>query len=151
MTIDKLVNIDKCLLLKSRTKTEAILEIIEKIENNSECSQVENLKKEIFYREQIMSTGIGQGIGVPHVRFSGAKNPIVYIAISKNGIADYESLDNQLVKIVILIVVGEDQHKEYLRILSLIVKKIKDKDIQEKLLACSNENEIVEIIKIEDL
>jgi len=150
MNINKLIKDSNCLILNSKTKTESLLEIIEVIENSSQCSDVENLKKEIFYREQIMSTGIGQGIGIPHVRFEGVKEPIVAIAISPNGISDYESIDGETVKIIAMIIVGAEQHKEYLRILSLLVKKIKNKEFQERLLACKNSNEIAEVLKVED-
>ncbi|QEN03970.1 PTS sugar transporter subunit IIA [Thiospirochaeta perfilievii] len=150
MNINKLIKDSNCLILNSKTKTESLLEIIEVIENSSQCSDVENLKKEIFYREQIMSTGIGQGIGIPHVRFEGIKEPIVTIAISPSGISDYESIDGEIVKIIVMILVGADQHKEYLRILSLLVKKIKDRAFQKRLLECKNSSEITEVLKVED-
>ena len=151
MNINKLIDDTNCHILKCKTKTEAILEIIDLVEDSGSCSDIENLKKEIFYREQIMSTGIGQGIGIPHVRLKGIEKPIIFVALSHTGITDYESLDNETVKIVIMILVGVDQHKEYLRILSLIVRKIKDKDFKESLLKCNNNKEISAIFKNEEM
>lgn len=150
MNINKLVEDNKCLILKSKTKTESILEIIELVEKSGVCSDIENLKKEVFYREQIMSTGIGQGIAIPHVRFEGIKDPVVYVGISPNGIKDYESIDGNIVNIVVMILVGATQHKEYLRILSLVVKKLKDKSLQSRILSAKDNKEIAEIIKGEE-
>ena len=147
MEINKLVNEGKCLLLKSKTKTESLLEIIDLVASTGDCKDIENLNKEIFYREQIMSTGIGQGIAIPHVRFDGIKEPVVYIGINPSGIKDYESLDGELVKIVVMILVNTNQHKEYLRILSLIVSKLKDREFQEKLLGCKSSIEIAKVMK----
>lgn len=150
MNINNFIKDDRNLIFSSKTKTEAILELIELVKISGEVSEIENLKKEIFYREQIMSTGIGQGIAIPHVRFEGVKNPMVLIGISPSGLSDYESLDGQLVHIVAMILVGAEQHKEYLRILSLFVKKLKDKSFQSKLLDAASSEDIGLIFKGED-
>jgi len=126
MTLEKLIQKENCCLLKSRTKTEAFHELFDLVEGCNIVDNLEELKKEIFYREQIMSTGIGQGIGIPHVRFDGIDDPRVFIGFSANGLEDYESIDGEAVKVVIMILVGAEQHKEYLRILSLIVSRLKD-------------------------
>lgn len=147
VNINKLIENDKCLVLKSRTKTEALHEIIDLVELSGDVSDIENLKKEIFYREQIMSTGIGQGIAIPHVRFEGVKEPVVYLAICSEGLIDYESIDDEKVQIIAMILVGANQHKEYLRILSLMVKKLKDKSLQSQILKAENNDTIANIIK----
>ena len=107
------------------------------------------MKKEIFYREQIMSTGIGQNIAIPHVRFEGIETPLVYVGLSPSGIVDYESIDGQPVKIIVMILVGAEQHKEYLRILSLVVSRLKDRSLQTSLLN-ANENKEIGTILIGD-
>lgn len=108
---------------------------------------MEGLKKEIFYREQIMSTGIGQGIGVPHVRFEGCKSPVVVLGICPRGIEDYDSLDGVPVQIIVMILVGAEQHREYLRILSMIIRKLKIKEIQQGLLKAKSPSEIASMLQ----
>ncbi|MDA3811494.1 MAG: PTS sugar transporter subunit IIA [Spirochaetaceae bacterium] len=147
MNINNLIENEHCLVLTSRTKTEAILELIDIVKLSHSVKDMENLKKEIFYREQIMSTGIGQGIAIPHVRFEGVENPLVIIGVSFDGIKDYDSLDGQKVQIIAMILVGAEQHKEYLRILSLIVSKLKDKTLQSKLINAQESKQIGEILK----
>lgn len=142
MNIKKLIKTDRCLFLNSVTKTEAFHEIIELVEKENLIKDIENVKKEIFYREQIMSTGIGQGIGIPHIRFGDVTEPQVFIGISKSGIEDYESLDSIPVQIIIMIIVGADKHKEYLRTLSLIVGCLKDERNIKKLISAESVNEI---------
>lgn len=143
MTLDKFLKQDNCIILKSKTKTEAFYELIELAEKESIVKDMENLKKEIFYREQIMSTGIGQGIGIPHVRFGAIKEPHVYVGISPAGLNDYDSIDNMPVKIIIMILVGAEQHKEYLRTLSLIVGRLKNEAIINSLFQVQTSNEII--------
>jgi len=129
-------------LLNSTTKTEALHEIFDSIQNEGILKDVENIKKEIFYREQIMSTGIGQGIGIPHIRMEGITEPHIFVGVCHEGVEDYESLDKQPVKIIIMILVGADQHKEYLRILSLIVGRLKDETIINEILKCKSPKDI---------
>jgi nitrogen PTS system EIIA component len=145
MTLDKFLKQDNCITLNSKTKTEAFYELMDLVEKESLVKDMENLKKEIFYREQIMSTGIGQGIGIPHVRFGAIKEPHVYVGISPEGLNDYDSIDNIPVKLVIMILVGAEQHKEYLRTLSLIVGRLKNEEIINSLFQVKNSNEILPI------
>lgn len=147
MNFDQLITKELCVFLSSKTKTEAILELLDLVEKSGKVTQMDNLKKEIFYREQIMSTGIGQGIAIPHVRFEGVTDPMVIVGLAPEGIKDYSSIDDQMVHIVIMILVGAEQHKEYLRILSLIVSKLKDKTFQEGLLSAEDNVEMERILK----
>jgi mannitol/fructose-specific phosphotransferase system IIA component (Ntr-type) len=142
MNINSLIKKERCFILKSTTKTEAFHEIFEYIESEGLISDTESVKKEIFYREQIMSTGIGQGLGIPHIRYEGITEPQILVGINPKGIEDYESLDKQPVKIIIMILVGADQHKEYLRILSLLVNRLKDESSINRILVAETPEEI---------
>jgi mannitol/fructose-specific phosphotransferase system IIA component (Ntr-type) len=93
-----------------------------------------------------MSTGIGLGIAVPHARIKGLDHFIISIGISKEGIKDYDSIDGIAVKIVIMIVSGEKQHREYLKLLAQIVEIIKKPLVIDKLLSVSNVEEVIKIL-----
>jgi mannitol/fructose-specific phosphotransferase system IIA component (Ntr-type) len=93
-----------------------------------------------------MSTGIGLGIGVPHIRIKGIKDLIVAVGVNKQGIANYETIDNIPVKIVVMIVAGEKEHKLYIKFLSLVVSKLKNNKIREKIIKAENEKEIYKIL-----
>jgi mannitol/fructose-specific phosphotransferase system IIA component (Ntr-type) len=150
MRLREIIRKDCICILKGGLKEEVILELIRLIDASGEIPDVEKLKEGIFYRENLMSTGIGFGIAVPHVRIEGVRGPIVAIGISHNGIPDYESLDNKTVKIVVMIVAGKGQHKDYIRLLSLIVSKLKDKNTRERLIKAHDPNEIYDIFVEED-
>ncbi len=146
MELNKLLRQDNCLILQSNTKTEALLELIDLLENGGSVKNIEELKREIFYREQIMSTGIGQGIGIPHVRFAGVSEPEILVGIKPAGFNDYESLDGESVKMIFMILVGENQHKEYLRILSLLVHKLKDENFRTSLTSAENSEAVFSVL-----
>ncbi len=150
MNIDKLIQEKRCILLSSKTKNEALYELLDMADSEGCIKDMENLRKEIFYREQIMSTGIGQGIAIPHIRFKGVKEPYIYVGVQPQGIEDYESLDNQPVKIILMIIVGEDQHKEYLRVLSLVVSRLKSEALVQELVNAGNPETIVTLFTRDD-
>jgi PTS system nitrogen regulatory IIA component len=141
-TLDK----KRICLLKSRAKDEAFLELIELTAKSGTFTDIQSLKEHIFYREQLMSTGIGLGIGIPHVRIEGVEQPFITIGINPDGIEAYESIDNQPVKIVMMIVAGKNQHKLYIELLSKIVKILKRDGIIEKLTNARDPDEIYEIL-----
>jgi PTS system nitrogen regulatory IIA component len=112
-------------LLKNNNKQEVLMEIIRLLEKSGEIKNIEKLKEGIFYREGLLSTGIGLGIAIPHVRIEGIQQLIMAVGINQQGIKDYEAIDDKPVWIVIMIIAGKEQHREYIRLLSKIVTKLK--------------------------
>ncbi len=142
--LENLIDENLACLLKGRSKKDAILELIGLIQASGRLENIEELKTSILHREELMSTGIGLGIAVPHTRMNGVLTPVAAVGISPQGIPDYESIDGEMVKIVILIVAGQFQHKDYIKALSLIVKKLKEKPAREKLVLSKTAGEICE-------
>ncbi len=142
MNLSNVIAQECCLILNESTKTEVLIEMMESIAGAGYVKDLESLKKEIFYREQLMSTGIGMGIGIPHVRFKGIENPVVAVGIKPEGVKDYESIDNEDVKIIFMILVGEDQHKEHIRLLSQIMEKLRNQKDRELLSSMTDGKDI---------
>ena len=130
-------------LSKKKEKLEALIRLID---NENLVEDAEALRQSIFSREEIMSTGIGLGIAVPHARIKGVKNILIAIGINKNGIEDYESIDGTPVRLVIMIIAGEKQHKEYLKLLSQIVKILKKNSRIDHLLDAKNADEVIGLL-----
>ena len=137
-------------ILKNTTKKEALLELIALLNETGEIPDAEILQEKVFYRETLMSTGIGLGIAIPHVRMEGIHRPIMAMGISKTGIRDYESLDDKVIWIIVLIVAGKNQHREYIQLLSKIVSKLKSGKTIERLLKAKTPAEISSILLEDD-
>lgn len=148
MNLGSVLAEDLCCILNENTKNENLFTLINLITKklSLDGEDKESLSKDIFFREQLMSTGIGLGIGIPHIRFAGVSEPILAVGICKAGIPDYESIDDELIKIVIMIIVGKDQHKDHIRLLSLVVSMFKNTDVKTQLLNAANSREIYKII-----
>lgn len=88
-------------------------------------------------REKLGSTGLGNGIAIPHGRLKDSKKPVAAFMQLKKGI-DYDTEDNMPVDILFALLVPEDFTKEYLNILSHLSEKFSRTDILERLRSSSS-------------
>ncbi|MDC7222085.1 MAG: PTS sugar transporter subunit IIA [Spirochaetales bacterium] len=146
MDLKTIFHEENCLVLHELSKTEALIEMMDNLLKTDKVTGEDDLKREIFYREQLMSTGIGMGIAVPHVRFKGVEQPVAALGICPGGIDDYESIDSEPVKLVIMIIVGENQHKQHIRLLAQIMERLKEPKQREALLKAESSKEIFSLI-----
>jgi len=131
--------------LEADNKFRAIEELAQVFQDSEICSDVETLTRALKEREEIMSTGIGLGIAIPHAKINMVKEMAFAIGISKKGI-DFDSLDGHPVHLIILVAAGERQHKDYLRLLSNIMAILKNEKIKESIIRSSSPDEILSIL-----
>lgn len=93
-----------------------------------------------------MSTGIGFGIGVPHVRVDYVSDLVMAIAVCPDGIADYKTLDEGLVQIVCMVAARQDQHAMYLRTLSSISTRLRVPEMRQQIIESENPAEIYNLM-----
>ena len=134
--LNKVLSPDHVLLVEKSTKAEILNELIDMLGDTSVVRSKEDLRKGIFHREQLLSTGIGMGIGIPHVRLNSVKDVIIAAALVREGLPDYESLDSEPVKLVFMIVARQDQHAEHLKLLSQLSNRLKAKEFRDRLTQC---------------
>ena len=133
-------------ILDSSTKKEALDEMIRCITSSPLITDADGFAKGIFHREDLMSTGIGMSIAIPHVRLASIKQLVMCVGICKAGIADYKSLDNKPVKYIFMIGAGKDQHEQHLRLLSSISSLLQDEKLRNRLIEAKDEKEIYEVL-----
>ena len=81
-----------------------------------------------------MSTGIGLGVAIPHVRLASLNALVMAAAVVKHGIEDYVSIDGQPVRLIFMIAAGHHQHGEYLRLLSSLAHLVKGERMRQRLV-----------------
>jgi len=105
----------------------------------------QELTEAIFRREEMMSTGIGLGIGVPHVRLASIDDIIMAVGVCRRPIEDYESLDNKPVSIICMIAANIDRHTEHIRLLSAVSQLLKDEPRRNRILSAATVQEVYDI------
>jgi PTS system nitrogen regulatory IIA component len=137
---------ERTIQLHVRTKEAALNKLIDLCTDIPGLKDRAELAEAVFNREQLMSTGIGLGIAVPHVRLNSIQEISLAFGVNDVGITDYESLDNIPIKIIVLIIAGRDQHTSYIQTLSRVSRLLKNPLIREQLNATKSDQEIYEII-----
>jgi mannitol/fructose-specific phosphotransferase system IIA component (Ntr-type) len=133
-------------VLESTDKFKAIEELAMVFKDTAVCGDIASLVKALKEREEIMSTGIGFGIAIPHAKISSIQEMAFAIGISKPGI-DFDSMDGEPVHLVILVAAGEKQHKEYLRLLSNIMAIIKKENVKDNIINSPSNEEVLNILR----
>ncbi|MFH1045881.1 MAG: PTS sugar transporter subunit IIA [Candidatus Omnitrophota bacterium] len=138
--------------IESTDKKEAIRELVDLLIAADEIKAKDKDKviKVLLEREALGSTGIGQGIGIPHGKYPGVNKLIGACGISHKGV-DFESLDGEKVYIFFLLLAPEDSAGPHLKALARVSRLLKDKYFRETLRAALDDKTLVKIIKQEDL
>ena len=93
-----------------------------------------------------MSTGIGGGVAIPHVRFDGVHRPTLGLGLSRSGI-DFDALDGKPVHIVVMFAMPVDSEKEYLALLAQVMASLRTQELRETLLACATPAEVCSVLQ----
>ena len=133
-------------LLSGDTKPAVLQELVETMGPVFGFKDFDLLNEAIFRREELMSTGIGLGIAVPHVRLAGVGEMMVVLGVQPDGVADYDSIDGAPVNLIVMIVAGEGQHAEHLKLLATIVTALKDDALRSRILKAASPEEIHELL-----
>jgi PTS system, fructose-specific, IIB component/PTS system, fructose subfamily, IIA component/PTS system, fructose subfamily, IIC component len=146
MKITELLKRDTIIVdLKSKGKTEVIDELVNKLDKAGRLNNKEDYKKAILKREEEFSTGIGDGIAIPHAKTAAVKTPALAFGRSKEGI-DYDSLDGNKAHIFFMIAASEGAHNDHLDTLSRLSSMLINESFRNQLMNAKTENDILSLI-----
>lgn len=137
--------------LESRDKKGVIKELLELLVRAGEIRprDREKLVKVLMDREMLGSTGIGQGIGIPHGKSPTVKKLVGAVGISKEGV-NFDSLDGEPVYIFFLLLASQESAGPHLKALARISRLLKDKYFRELLKNTTTGKELINVIVKED-
>lgn len=135
--------------LKSTNKDGIIRELVDLLAKAEGLRNKEELVKVLLNREALGSTGIGQGVGIPHGKTNTVKRLVAAFGICHQGI-NFDALDGEAVYIFFLLVAPEDSAGPHLKGLARISRLLKDKFFRESLKALTDEKSILRLIREED-
>ncbi len=105
------------------------------------------VRKAVLERENKANTAIGHSIAIPHGRCAGVDDFVVAFARIKDGM-DYGSDDKEKVKIVFMIVASDTQDKEYIRLLSRLMLRLRNPDFIEELMQAADSTALYNLLKV---
>lgn len=107
--------------------------------------QQSQLIEEMLKREKVSSTGIGNGIAIPHIRLDGLKEPVVRLAFVRSGL-NWNSIDKKPCKIIFLFITPSDQTTVHLQIMAKILGILGDPQIRARLENANSPDKIYQIM-----
>ena len=135
--------------LTSTKKVDVIKELIASIATYEKKIDKEELLKVLLEREELGSTGIGDGIAIPHGKFKKINKIIAAFGRSFNGV-DFKSMDGKVTHLFFLLVAPENSAGIHLKALARISRFLKDSSFRKKLMEAKGVIEILEVIREED-
>ena len=127
-------------------KKSCLSEMVEFLHEKGVILSPENFLNDILERENLMSTGIGRKVAIPHARSMAVKELKIGVYLLDNEL-DFNSIDNESVKVIFMIAVPEMMKNEYMQVLSSISNFFRNEDNRMRLLACSSAEEVYELLK----
>ncbi len=138
--------------LQAIKKKETLKELIDKLVVAKRIK--ENAKEKILQalldREKLGSTGIGQGVAIPHAKTDKVTEIVCAFATSRKGV-EFDALDGEKVYIIFLLIAPQDSAGMHLKVLAKISRLLKDKFFRQALREAKAPSEVVKIIKEEDV
>ena len=110
---------------------------------------VATLQEVLLNREALGSTGIGQGVAIPHGKSDCVTKLVAAFGVSRAGV-NFDSLDGEPVTLFFLLVAPEDSAGPHLKALARISRLLKDKHFRNSLRAACDEKTLIKIIREED-
>ncbi len=132
--------------VKGDTKEEVLKELVElQFEAHPEIDRGETMDS-LYEREKLLSTGIGEGIAIPHARIESCSEILVSFGLLETGV-EFNSLDRKPVRLVLLILFPKEKVNLQLRFLARVSRVLHNSDLLEKLYDCTGSEEIIEVFK----
>ena len=127
-----------------KTKSEALDMAVELMAKSGKIDDIESYRAKVYAREE-STTGVGEGIAIPHGKCSAVNAPGLAAMIIKDGV-DFESLDDEPVKVLFLIAAPDTKDNVHLDVLSKLSVLLMDENFVAKLMKAGSPEEFIEII-----
>ncbi|MDP1835136.1 MAG: PTS sugar transporter subunit IIA [Chlamydiales bacterium] len=127
------------------TRDEALRAMVERVQATGRLEDPEAFYQAIISREEIVTTGIGMGVAIPHAKLSSYNQFFICIAVLKRGV-DWKALDSAPVRLIFMIGGPDDRQTEYLQILSGLTSALRDEERRKKMLTADTPQAVLDLL-----
>jgi PTS system nitrogen regulatory IIA component len=132
--------------LKARTKRDALVELVDLLEDAHAIRSQGEILDRVLRREAMMSTGIGNGVAIPHGKAKAVDRMLAACGISREGV-DFESADGEPAHIFILLVSPETVGASHVKVLANISRVLKEESVRKLLREAAGATELLAALK----
>ena len=150
MTLLDILSPDSTIVdLKGETKEEIIAELVDSLANSDAITDRDKVLQAVLEREKIMSTGIGDGIAIPHGKSDSVGQLTAALGTQRRGV-DFEALDGEPAYVFFLLVSPANVSGPHIKALARISRLLKNDEFKKKLIAAESSTAIIDIIEAEE-
>ena len=135
--------------LAAQNKVDCLMEFAQTVAKNSPNLKKDEVAHTLLEREKLGSTGIQDGVAIPHGKFKALAQMIVLFGRSLQGI-DFQSFDNKPTHLFFVLLAPEKATSEHLKLLARLSRLLKKQTLREELLQAKNAEDIYQILCEED-
>jgi len=144
--VKNIISPDRIVFINQSTKHDALVQLADVLATAPQVKNGQELTEEMLKREELMSTAIGRGIAIPHVRLSSVTDLVMAVGVCKKSIDDFQTLDDTPVNLLFMIAAAYNQHSYYLKTISYFSAKLKKPELREALLNAKDEVEAYNLL-----
>ena len=144
------VSKDSVMTLSGKNKLEVMEKLIDCAADLTKLDR-DLIFRLVWKREQMMTTGVGSQLALPHIRINDIAHPYVIVGVCENPIADYQGQDDQPVRVIVFTIAPDEDQEKYLQLLSSISRRLRNTALISELIgSVGNTVHMLEILQRED-
>jgi mannitol/fructose-specific phosphotransferase system IIA component (Ntr-type) len=132
--------------LPGTTKRGVINALVDVLNGHEDIDSLEAIRTAIFDREEMMSTGVGKGLGLPHAKTPAATDTVAAFATTEEPV-DFGAIDDDPIRLLLLLVGPEDHKSKHIKILGRISRLVSRDALRERLIDAQKPETIIEILR----
>jgi mannitol/fructose-specific phosphotransferase system IIA component (Ntr-type) len=132
--------------LVAETKDEVIDRMVDLLRGHPAVRDLEAARRAVFEREQVMSTGVGKGLALPHAKCEAVDGTVAAFAVTREPI-EFGSIDDEPVRLVFLLIGAEGAKSQHIKMLSRISRLMNRDEFREQLLNAGSAETVVSIFE----
>ena len=137
---------NRVIFISQTSRHDALVELANTLSSAPQVKRSDELVSEILKREELMSTAIGRGIAIPHVRLSSVTDLVMAVGVCKTPVIDFQPIDDMPVSLLFMIAAAYNQHSYYLQTLSYFSAKLKKKELRDSLLNAATTDDVYKLL-----
>ncbi|MBQ5998665.1 MAG: PTS sugar transporter subunit IIA [Treponema sp.] len=144
--VKNILSPDRVVFIDQASKHDALVELAEVLAKAPQVKHKSELVEEILKREELMSTAVGRGIAIPHVRLSSVTDLVMAVGICKKPLEDFQAIDDVPVTLLFMIAAAYNQHTYYLKTISYFSGKLKSNELRKAILDAADTKDVYNLL-----
>ena len=143
------VSKDSVMTLSGKNKLEVLDSMISRAADLTKLDR-DTIFRLVWKREQMMTTGVGGMLALPHIRVNDILHPYILIGVCENEISDYQGQDDMPVRVIVFTIALDEDQEAYLQLLSGISRRLRNPKLIEQIIGTvGNTVELLKVIQQE--